>query len=65
MDALNIYSELNKSIDGNPEENYNVFLKLIKDFKDECLPKIVVKYKKTNTKNVNDRLLKNTKKSTL
>ena len=31
MDALNICDERNQSIDGNPEENYEVFLKLIKD----------------------------------
>ena len=28
MDALNIYDELNKSIDGNPEENHEVFSKI-------------------------------------
>ena len=38
MDALNIYDELNQSIDGNPEEHYEVFLKFIKDVKDKCLP---------------------------
>ena len=46
MDALNICDELNQSIDGNPEENYEVFLKLIKDVNDKCLPKKVVKYNK-------------------
>ena len=50
MDALNICDELNQSIDGNPEENYEVFLKLIKDVKDKCLPKKVVKYNKKNHK---------------
>ena len=50
MDALNICDELNQSIDGNPEENYEVFLKLIKDVKDKCLPKKVVKYNKKKHK---------------
>ena len=50
MDALNICDELNQSIDGNPEENYKVFLKLIKDVKDNCLPKKVVKYNKKKHK---------------
>ena len=44
MVALNICDKLNQSIDGNPEENYEVFLKLIKDVKDKCLLKKVVKY---------------------
>ena len=46
MDDLNIYDKLNQSIDSNPEENYEVFLKLIKDVKDKCLHKKVVKYNK-------------------
>ena len=50
MGALNIYDELNQSIDGNPEENHEVFLKLIKDVKDKCLPKKVVKYIKKKHK---------------
>ena len=39
INALNICGKLNQSIDGNPEENCEVFLKLIKDVKDKCLPK--------------------------
>ena len=50
MDALNMYDELNQSIIGNPEENYEVFQKLIKDVKDKCLPKKVVKYNKKKHK---------------
>ena len=50
MDALNICDELNQSIDGNQEENYEVFLKLIKDVKDKCLPKNVEKYNKKKHK---------------
>ena len=46
MDDLNIYDKLNQSIDSNPEENSEVFLKLIKDVKDKCLHKKVVKYNK-------------------
>ena len=46
MKTLNIYDELSKSIDSNPEENYEVFLKSIKDVKNKCLPKKVVKYNK-------------------
>ena len=52
MDALNICDELNQSIDGNPKENYEVFLKLIKDVKDKCLPKKVVKYSKKKHKKI-------------
>ena len=46
MDALNIYDKLNQSIDRNPEENYDFFLKLVKDVKDKCLLKKVLKYNK-------------------
>ena len=54
MQTLNVYDKLNKSIDSNPEHNYEVLLKSIKDVKDKCLPKKVVKYKKKNTKNLNE-----------
>ena len=50
MKSLNIYDKLNKSIDSNPEENYEVFLKSIKDVKNKCLPKKVVKYNKKKHK---------------
>ena len=50
MKTLNIYDKLNKSIDSNPEENYEVFLKLIKDVKNLCLPKKVVNYNKKKHK---------------
>ena len=33
MKTLNKYDKLNKSIDSNPEENYEIFLKSIKDVK--------------------------------
>ena len=36
--TLNIYDELNTSIDSNPEKNYKVFLKSIKNVKNKCLP---------------------------
>ena len=39
MPTLNVYDELNKSIDSNPEHNYEILLKSIKDVKDKCLPK--------------------------
>ena len=44
MKTLNIYDKLNKSIDRKPEENYEAFVKSIKDVKNKCLPKKVVKY---------------------
>ena len=50
MKTLNIYDKLNKSIDSNPEENYEIFLKSIKDVKNKCLPKKVVKYNKKKHK---------------
>ena len=50
MQTLNVYDELNKSIDSNPEHNYKVLLKSIKDSKDKCLPKKVVKYNKKKHK---------------
>ena len=53
IEALNICDELNQSIDGNPEENCEVFLKLIMNVKDKCLPKKVVKYTKKKHKNLN------------
>ena len=39
MQTLNVYDELNKSIDSNPEHNYAVLLKSNKDVKHKCLPK--------------------------
>ena len=50
MKTLNIYDKLNESIDCNPEENYEVFLKSIKTVKNKCLPKKVVKYNKKEHK---------------
>ena len=50
MKTLNIYDELNKSIDSNPEEHYEVFVKSMKDVKNKCLPKKVVKYNKKKHK---------------
>ena len=50
MKTLNIYDKLNKSIDSNPEVNYEIFLKSIKDVKNKCLPKKVVKYNKKKHK---------------
>ena len=50
MKTLNIYHKLNKSIDSNPEENYEIFLKSIKDVKNKCLPKKVEKYNKKKHK---------------
>ena len=52
MQTLNVYDELNKSIDSNPEHNYEVLLKSIKDVKDKCLPKNVVKYNKIKHKKI-------------
>ena len=53
MQTLNVYDELNKSVDSYPEHNYEVFLKSIKDVKDECLPKQLLNITKRNTKNLN------------
>ena len=39
MQTLSVYDELYKSIDSNPEQNYEILLKSIKDVKDKCLPK--------------------------
>ena len=50
MKTLNIYDELNKSIDSNPEENYEAFLKSFKDVNNKYLPKEVVKYNKKKHK---------------
>ena len=50
MKTLNIYDKLNKSIDSNLEENYEFFLRSIKDVKNKCLPKKVVKYNKKKHK---------------
>ena len=50
MDALNICDELSQSIDGNPEENFDFFLKMIKDVKDKYIPKKVVKFHKKKHK---------------
>ena len=50
MQTLNVYDELNKSIDSNPEHNYEVLLKSIKDVKDKCLQKKVLNITKTGVK---------------
>ena len=39
MQTLNVYDELNKSIDSNPEHNYEVLLKSIKDVKEKMFTK--------------------------
>ena len=54
MQTLNVYDELNKSIDSNPKHNYEVLLKSIKDVKDKCLPKKLLNITKRNTKNLNE-----------
>ena len=53
LQTLNVYGDLNKSIDSNPEHNYEVLLKSIKDVKDKCLPKKVLNITKRNTTNLN------------
>ena len=52
MQILNVYDELNKSINSNPEHNYEVLLKSIKDVKDKCLPKKLLNITKRNTTNL-------------
>ena len=53
MQTLNIDDELNTSIDSNPEHNYEVLLKSIKDVKDKCFSKKLLNITKRNTKNLN------------
>ena len=53
MQISNVYDELNKSIDSNPEHNYGVLLKSIKGVKDKCLPKKLLNITKRNTKHLN------------
>ena len=51
MQTFNVHDKLNKSMDSNPEQNYDILLKSIKDTKTKlCLPNQVVKYYKKKHK---------------
>ena len=53
MQTLNVYDELNKSIDSNPEHNYEVLLKSIRMSKTNVYPKKLLNIAKRNTENLN------------
>ena len=53
MQTLNVYNKLNKSTDSNPEHNYEILSKSIKDVKDKCLLKKLLNLTKRSTKKVN------------
>lgn len=42
----NIYDKLNKNIDGNPNENYNILEEIILNTMIKCLPTKTIKYNK-------------------
>ena len=42
----NIYDKLNKNIDGNPKENYNILEEIILNTMIKCLPTKTIKYNK-------------------
>ena len=50
MQTLNVYDELNESMDSSPEHNFEIFLKSIKDVKNVSK---VARYNKKKHKNVN------------
>ena len=54
----NIYDKLNKNIDGNPNENYNILEEIILNTMIKCLPTKTIKYNKHKYKKNHLRLLK-------
>ena len=48
----NIYDKLNKNIDGNPNENYNILEEIILNTMIKCLPTKTIKYNKHKYKKI-------------
>ena len=46
LNKLDIYEQLNQNIHSTPQENYEIFSKLVKYAKDKYLPKRKIKYDK-------------------
>ena len=49
LDSLNIYDNLDKRLNLDPNDNYELFAGLIKYAREKHLPKIKVKYNKKKT----------------
>ena len=47
---MNIYDQLLKPIDSSPQENYDIFMKLIQEVKNTPFPKKTVKFNKKKLK---------------
>ena len=50
MNDMNIYDQLLKPIDSSPQENYDLFMKLIQEAKNTHFPKKTVKINKKKHK---------------
>ena len=50
LEELNIYDKLQKSVNSDPEENYDIMLKLLSTAKEKHLPKKMVKFDKRKHK---------------
>ena len=44
LEDMNIYDKLEQSVDSNPHDNYDCFIKLINDAKGKHLPKKIIKF---------------------
>ena len=53
LEELNIYDKLQKSVNSDPEENYDIMLKLLSTAKEKHLPKKMVKFDKRKHKKAN------------
>ena len=50
LDKICIYEQLQPALDANPQENYDIFIKLVSSAKNKHLPKKIVRFNKKKHK---------------
>ena len=50
LDEICIYEQLQPALDANPQENYDIFIKLVTSAKNKHLPKKIVRFNKKKHK---------------
>ena len=50
LDEICIYEQLQPALDANPQENYDIFIKLVSSAKNKHLPKKIVRFNKKKHK---------------
>ena len=51
LDEMCIYEQLHPALDANPQENYDIFIKLVSSAQNKHLPKKIVRFNKKKHKN--------------